>query len=85
MTERSVLESPVYPVEFVDGSGTGDAFAAGFIVGLLEDWPLSETLRFAGAVGASACTRLGCTTGVFDRAQTEAFVREHPLEILTES
>jgi sugar/nucleoside kinase (ribokinase family) len=77
---RSV-ESGVYAVEMVDGSGSGDAFAAGCIVGLLEGWDPCETLRFASAVGASACTRLGCTTGVFTREEVTAFVSAHDLRI----
>lgn len=81
MTGQEVLEAGVYPVEFVDGSGSGDAFAAGFILGLLEGWPLPDVLRFGSAIGASACTKLGCTTGVFTRPQAEAFIREHVLEV----
>ena len=65
----------------MDGSGAGDAFAAGFLYGLHEGWPTEETLRFGSAVGASACRRLGCTTGVFTREEAEAFLRRHALEI----
>lgn len=80
-TADTVQEAPVYPVTMVDGSGAGDAFAAGFLLGLLEGWDLPETLRFASAEGASVCTRLGCTTGAFTRPQAEAFVQQHPLDI----
>jgi sugar/nucleoside kinase (ribokinase family) len=68
-------------VDYVDGSGSGDAFAAGFLLGLSEGWPAEETLRFASAVGASACQRLGCTTGVFTRGEAGAFLQRHPLDI----
>jgi sugar/nucleoside kinase (ribokinase family) len=54
-------------VDVVDGSGAGDAFAAGLIVGILEGWPLDRSLRFASEVGALACTALGCTDGIPDR------------------
>ncbi len=69
--------TPAFPVEVVDGSGAGDAFAAGVIVGLLEGWDARRMLRFASAVGASACTQLGCTAGVFTRAEAEAFLQSH--------
>ena len=54
-------------VEVVDGSGAGDAFAAGLIVGILEGWPLEQSLTFASEVGALACTALGCSAGIPDR------------------
>ena len=74
------LELPALPVEVVDPSGAGDAFAAGFIVGILEGWDSERCLRFASVIGASACTRLGCTAGVFTRAEAEAYLETHPLE-----
>lgn len=71
----------VYPIDFVDGSGSGDAFAAGYILGLLEGWDTPQRLRFASAVGALACTKLGCTAGVTGRAAVEALMAKHPLEV----
>ena len=70
-------ELPAFALPVVDGSGAGDAFAAGLIAGLLRDWELGECLRLASAVGASACTKLGCTTGVFSWAEAEVFLRDH--------
>jgi len=81
MSPEETLQAPAFPVEFVDGAGSGDAFAAGLIAAVLEGRSMPEALHFASAIGASACTRLGCTTGVFDRAQAEAFLRKHSLEI----
>jgi sugar/nucleoside kinase (ribokinase family) len=56
-------------VDVVDGSGAGDAFAAGLIAGILEDWSLERSLAFASEVGALACTALGCSAGISDRDQ----------------
>jgi len=72
-----VLELPAYALPVVDGSGAGDAFAAGLIAGLLRDWELRDCLRLASAVGASACTKLGCTPGVFTWEEAEIFLRDH--------
>lgn len=58
---------PAPIVNVVDGSGAGDAFAAGLIVGILEGWPLERSLTFATEVGALACTALGCSAGIPDR------------------
>jgi sugar/nucleoside kinase (ribokinase family) len=42
--------------------GAGDAFMAGMLVGIHEDWPLERSLRFATAAAAS-CLRHPTTTG----------------------
>jgi len=76
-----VVQAGVYKVESIDGSGAGDAFDAGFLLGVLENWPLDYTLRFASAVGASCTRALGCTDGVFQFDEAVAFVAENPLEI----
>lgn len=74
LDERGSLDVRAPRVEFVDGAGAGDAFSAALIVGLLEQWETERMLRFANAVGASACTKLGCTTGVFTRAEADAYL-----------
>lgn len=76
VSDSGQVELGTYSIDFVDGSGSGDAFAAGFITGLMEGWEMERTLTFASAIGASACTKLGCTTGVFTRAEAEAFIAE---------
>jgi sugar/nucleoside kinase (ribokinase family) len=81
MSAHETLKAPAFPVEVVDVSGAGDAFAAGFIVGLLEQWSLADSLRFASAIGASACTHLGCTGGVFTRAEAKTYLQSHQLFI----
>jgi len=79
-TRGQEVELAAPTVEMIDGSGAGDAFAAGFICGLVEGWPPERCLAFASAVGASACTALGCTDGVFTRSQAEEFLAMHPLD-----
>jgi len=76
-----VFRAGAYGVESVDESGAGDAFAAGFIIGLIEQWPLEQTLRFASAVGASCTRALGCTEGVLHFDAALAFVAHNPLKI----
>lgn len=80
-TRDGAWTAGAFPVEVVDASGSGDAFDAGFIVGLLEGWAIERTLAFASAVGASCCTRLGTTAGVFTRGEAEAFIARHPFAL----
>ena len=65
----------------VDPSGGGDGFDAGFIYGLLQGWGLRRTLEFASAMGASACTKVGTTPGLFTRSEAEDFLSRNRIEI----
>ncbi len=58
----------------VDPIGAGDAFAAGFLSGILEGLPLEECGRMANAMGAMAVTTVGDFEGLPDRRQLEAFL-----------
>jgi sugar/nucleoside kinase (ribokinase family) len=69
-----------YPITFVDGSGGGDAFNAGYIAGVLEGRSELDCLKLASAVGASCVRSVGTTAGVFTRAEAEEFIKRHPLE-----
>jgi sugar/nucleoside kinase (ribokinase family) len=75
------LRSGVYTVPFIDGSGGGDAFDAGFIYGLLNGMPSADCLRIASALGASCVRAIGTTPGVFTRSECEEFMRSHRLEV----
>ncbi len=52
---------PAFDVKVVDPLGSGDAFAAGFVHGLLEGWPLSRAVRYGNALGALVATQHGAT------------------------
>ena len=78
-TKKETISSPAFKIEVVDPSGAGDAFDAGLIMGMLQNWAWPRTLEFASAVGASACTKLGCTPGVFTMAETKKFLNENKL------
>lgn len=79
--DRLRLRAGVYSVPFVDGSGGGDAFDAGYIWGLLNNATAEDCLRVASALGASCVRAIGTTPGVFTRAECEDFLRTHSLAI----
>lgn len=81
VSAKERLRAATYAVPFVDGSGGGDAFAAGYILGLLQGADAAGCLRLGSAVGASCVRAIGTTTGVFTRTECEEFVREQPLRI----
>lgn len=71
----------VFPVNPVDGTGTGDAFAAGFLYGVLRGKDVRESLKMGTAMGASCVQSMGATTGVFNAAELANFLAEHTLTI----
>jgi sugar/nucleoside kinase (ribokinase family) len=75
------LRAEAYRMPFVDGTGGGDAFAAGYLAGMLRGWGPEECLRLASAVGASCVRAIGTTAGVFTRDEAEAFLRQNELRI----
>jgi sugar/nucleoside kinase (ribokinase family) len=81
VSEKERYRAGVYSVPYVDGSGGGDAFDAGFIYGLLHRLPLDDCLRVASALGASCVRAVGTTPGVFTRSECEQFLGEHTLRI----
>jgi sugar/nucleoside kinase (ribokinase family) len=81
VTDNLRLRAGTYPVEFVGGAGSGDAFDAGYIEGLLRGEDPAGCLRWGSALGASCVRAIGATEGVFTRPEAEAFMREHELKI----
>ena len=53
-----------YQVAVADTTGAGDTFHAGFIYGLLQDWPLQRRLDFACAAAALNCMAIGARGGI---------------------
>lgn len=74
------LRSQAHAMEYVGGTGAGDAFDAGYIVGLLAGADPQTCLAWGSAVGASCVRSISATDSVFTRAEAEAFLRQHPLE-----
>jgi len=56
-TNGRMILAPGFPVTVVDTVGAGDAFTAGFLHGLLHNWPLAQTARFANALGSIVASR----------------------------
>lgn len=74
------VQVPVFRVNAVDGTGTGDAWDAGFLVGILKGWDIATSARFANAVGAMCVMATGATAGIRSMADTLQFMEQTPLE-----
>ena len=84
-TKNLLIKSKCYDVDFVDASGAGDAFDAGFITAVLEGKPLDIALKTASAMGASCVRKLGCSDGLFTREELETFIQNNELEMEAQS
>ncbi len=72
------IRTPGYAVDAVDTTGAGDIFHAGFVYGMLRDWPLEDILRFANAAAALSCRALGGRTGIPAIEETTALAGIRP-------
>jgi ribokinase len=64
------------PVESVDATGAGDAFAAALAVGLAEHRPLIEAAAMGSAAAALATTKLGAQAGLPRREEVLRLVEQ---------
>jgi 5-dehydro-2-deoxygluconokinase len=71
-TKRSSVTVPPNEVDVVNGLGAGDAFGGSLIHGLLRNWPLEKTLRYANAAGAIVASRLECSTAMPNAVEVAA-------------
>ena len=59
LVDGKILHVAGFKVDVVDTTGAGDVFHGGFIYGLLQNWEVTEILRFANAVAGLKCRELG--------------------------
>jgi ribokinase len=69
------FQQPPFITKSVDTTGCGDVFHGGYIYGLLQKWPLSQTVRFAAACAAMKTSALGGRTAIPNLPEVMAFLR----------
>jgi len=68
---------PAFSVKAVDTTGAGDAFNAGFSVGLMRGYAVGQSAVFASAVAAISVTRPGAQPSMPDANEVELFLSQH--------
>jgi sugar/nucleoside kinase (ribokinase family) len=66
----------------VGANGAGDAFAAGMLYGLHEDWPIEKALSLAHAAAAASMRAVSTTAGVLPVAGCLALAEKYGLRPL---
>ena len=64
-----------FSVEAMDTTGAGDVFHGAFLTAWLEGNDVRECIRFASAVSALKCRKLGGRAGIPTRQEAEAFLQ----------
>jgi ribokinase len=72
-----IMRISALPVQAVDTTGAGDVFHGGYIYGLLQGWELCKTVRFASAMAALKCTRIGGRDGIPALPEIRQFLNGH--------
>lgn len=71
-TKNSIYKiKPAKPKKIVDPTGAGDAYRAGLIKGLIEDWPLQMAGEFAGTIACYAVENYGTQNHKFTFKETK--------------
>src|ERR1700723_695851 len=68
---RSLQQTPAFPVHTVDTLGAGDVFHGAFALAITEQQELRQALRFASAAAALKCTRFGGAFAAPQRTEVE--------------
>jgi 5-dehydro-2-deoxygluconokinase len=79
-TRHSSVTVAPNDVDVVNGLGAGDSFGGSLIHGLLHNWPLEKTLRYANAAGAIVASRLECSTAMPTAAEVAALAEQTAVE-----
>ncbi|HTY85565.1 MAG TPA: ribokinase [Silvibacterium sp.] len=72
---------PAFAVDAVDTTAAGDAFNAGFAVGLMREYTVRDSARFASAVAALSVTRAGAQSSMPSADEVERFMEQREARI----
>lgn len=74
--DAAPVDVPGFPVEVHNVLGAGDAFAAGFIYGIVKGWTPYQAARMGNAGGAIVVTRHGCANFMAYEKEALQFVTD---------
>ncbi len=74
----------IFPAHLVEMTGSGDAFATGFLAGLFYGKDLPEGMRWGAANGASVVEQIGPQAGLLTYSKMQEKLKENPKIIAKE-
>ena len=76
--QKEGIVLPTYPnVQVKDTTGAGDAFCAGFLAGLAQEWNFFDCGAFANGVGTHCVMELGASAGIKSIGEVQEFMRNN--------
>lgn len=75
ITNAGEVRIPAFKVDLVDTTGCGDAYCAGFIVGLSLGWSIEKAARLGAAAGSLVASGLGSDAGITNLERTVEFMQ----------
>jgi sugar/nucleoside kinase (ribokinase family) len=66
VNKDETIKTPAFDINVVDTTGCGDAFDAGMITGLINNFDLEKSLKFATTTSGLVATGLGSDAGIID-------------------
>jgi sugar/nucleoside kinase (ribokinase family) len=76
VADGEVTRQPAFAVDVVDTTGAGDVFHGAFAFALSRGDDVRQATRFAAAVAALKCRKLGGRAGIPSLAETEALLAQ---------
>jgi 5-dehydro-2-deoxygluconokinase len=73
---QTPVDVAAFTIEVVNVLGAGDAFASGFLYGMVNGWTPAESARLGNATGAIVVTRHGCANFMPTLDEVWAFMVE---------
>jgi len=77
LQDGSRNDVPGFPVEVLNILGAGDAFASGFLYGILQGWNLYKSCRMGNASGAHVVTQKGCANFMPTLEESLTFIEKN--------
>ncbi|ADD28040.1 carbohydrate kinase family protein [Meiothermus ruber] len=74
--EGESYQLPIVPIHTVDGTGSGDAFIAGFLAAWLRGMSLEACAKYGNAGGAMAARAMGAMNGITDWGELEILAKQ---------
>lgn len=75
--QATVATQSIFPVATTEKTGAGDAFAAGFLAGLLQEKSLSDCLLWGTANASGVVTKIGGKEGLLTKEEIEHRIQEY--------